>query len=106
MPGNPFTDPNWAADIADTIERVVGTVRDRTTKPLVTASRAIVFGLLAAMLGVVAVTLLLIVATRATQALLDIWFRHEVSVYLSYFIVGGIICLGGVFVLSRRFSND
>jgi hypothetical protein len=106
MPGNPFTDPNWAADIADTIERVVGTVRDRTTKPLVTASRAIVFGLLAAMLGVVAVTLLLIVATRATQALLDIWFRHEVSVYLSYFIVGGIICLGGVFVLSKRFSND
>ena len=62
MPGNPFTDPNWAADIADTIERVVATVRDRTTKPLVTASRAIVFGLLAAMLGVVAVTLLLIVA--------------------------------------------
>ena len=63
MPGNPFTDPNWAADIADTIERVVGTVRDRTTKPLVTASRAVVFGLLAAILGVVAVILLIIVAT-------------------------------------------
>ena len=106
MPGNPFTDPNWAADIADTIERVVGTVRDRTTKPLVTASRAIVFGLLAAILGVVAVILLIVVATRATQALLDIWFRHEVSVYLSYFIVGGIICLGGMFVLSKRYSND
>jgi hypothetical protein len=106
MPGNPFTDPNWAADIADTIERVVSTVRDRTTKPLVTASRAIVFGLLAAILGVVAVILLIVVATRATQALLDIWFRHEVSVYLSYFIVGGIICLGGMFVLSKRYSND
>ena len=65
-----------------------------------------VFGLLAAILGVVAVILLIIVATRATQALLDIWFRHEMSVYLSYFIVGGIICLGGLFVLSKRFSND
>jgi hypothetical protein len=106
MPGNPFTDPNWAADIADTIERVVGTVRDRTTKPLVTASRAVGFGLLAAILGVIAVILLIVVATRATQALLDIWFRHEVSVYLSYFIVGGIICLGGMFVLSKRYSND
>jgi cell division protein FtsX len=106
MPGNPFTDPNWAADIADTIERVVGTVRDRTTTPLVKASRGVVFGLLAAMLGVVAVTLLVIVATRAVQALLDIWFRHEVSVYLSYLIVGGIICLGGMLVLGKRYSND
>jgi hypothetical protein len=106
MPGNPFTDPNWAADLADTIERVVGTVRDRTTKPLVTASRGVVFGLLAAILGGVAAILLIVVATRATQALLDIWFPHERSVYLSYFIVGGIICLGGLFVLSKRFSND
>ena len=106
MPGNPFTDPNWATDIADTIERVVGSVRDRTTKPLVTASRAVVFGLLTAILGVVAVTLLIAVLTRAMQALLDIWLRHEVSVYLSYLIVGGIFCLAGLFVLSKRFSND
>jgi hypothetical protein len=106
MPGNPFTDPNWAADLADTIERVVGSVRERTTKPLVTASRGVVFGLLAGILGVTAVVLLIIVLTRATQALLDIWFRHEMSVYLSYFIIGGIICLGGLFVLSKRFSND
>ena len=27
MPGNPFTDPNWAPDLADTVERVVGKVR-------------------------------------------------------------------------------
>jgi hypothetical protein len=106
MPGNPFTDPNWATDLADTIERVVGTVRQRTTKPLVTASRGVVFGLLAGILGITAVVLLVIVLTRATQALLDIWFRHEMSVYLSYFIIGGIICLGGLFVLSKRFSND
>ena len=106
MAGNPFTDPNWAADIADTIERVVGTVRDRTTKPLVTASRGLVFGLLAAILGVVALTLLVIAASRGLQALLDIWFSHTVSVYVSYLIVGGIFCLGGLFVLSKRFSND
>jgi hypothetical protein len=106
MPGNPFTDPNWAADIADTIERVVGTVRDRTTTPLVKASRAVVFGLLAAILGTVAFILLLIISTRAVQALLDIWFRHEMSVYLSYFIVGGIICLAGMLLLSKRSTND
>jgi hypothetical protein len=106
MPGNPFTDPNWAADIADTIERVVGTVRERTTTPLVKASRAVVFGLLAAILGTVAFVLLLIIATRAVQAVLDIWCRHEMSVYLSYFIVGGIICLAGALLLSKRSTND
>ena len=108
MPGNPFTDPNWAADIADTIERVVGTVRDRTTKPLVTASRGLSCSdCSAAILGVVALTL----ADHRRHP------RHcrrcstsgsatTVSVYLSYLIVGGIFCLGGLFVLSKRFSND
>ena len=73
MPGNPFTDPNWAAELADTVERVVGSVRDKTTRPIVKASRAIVFGLIAAMVGVVVVTLAVIGAMRAVEALLDLW---------------------------------
>jgi len=106
MPGNPFTDPNWAADLADTVERVVGSVRDKTTKPLVTAARAVVFGLLAAILGIAALILALAVATRGLQALLDIPLRRSASVYISYLIVGGIFSLAGVFVLSKRYSND
>ena len=31
MPGNPFTDPNWAPHLADTIERTVVKVRSVTT---------------------------------------------------------------------------
>ena len=46
MAGNPLTDPNWAADLADTVERVVGTVRERATTPVVHVTRGIVFGLL------------------------------------------------------------
>ena len=34
---NPLGNPTFAKDAADTIERLVGTVRDKTTKPLVTA---------------------------------------------------------------------
>ena len=105
MPGNPFTDPNWAADLADTVERVVGNVRDKTTRPLVKASRAVVFGLLAAIVGIVAVVLLLIVATRGTQALLDIGLPHARSVYLSYFIIGGILCLAGALLMRKRSSS-
>ncbi|MGH9138380.1 MAG: hypothetical protein ACRD0G_15265 [Acidimicrobiales bacterium] len=106
MAGNPFTDPNWAADVADTIERVVGGVRDKTTKPLVTVTRALVYGLLAAIVGIAAVVLLIIAATRGLQALLDLGLRRSASVYLSYLIIGGIFSVIGVFLLSKRYSND
>ena len=96
MPGNPFTDPNWAAELADTVERVVGSVRDKTTRPIVKASRAIVFGIIAAMVGVVVVTLAVV------EALLDLWLTHARAVYISYFVIGGILCLGGALLMRRR----
>ena len=107
MPGNPFTDPNWAADLADTVERVVGSVRDKTTKPLVTVTRGVVYGLLAAILGVAALVLLIVMLTRGTQELLDQFkVRRSAAVYISYLAVGGIFSLLGLFVLSKRYSKD
>ena len=107
MPGNPFTDPNWAADLADTVERVVGTVRDKTTKPIVTVTRGLVYGLLAAILGVAAVVLLIVMLTRGTQELLDeVNVRRSAAVYISYLAVGGIFSLLGLLVLRKRYSND
>ena len=41
MPSNPLSDPNWAPQLADTIERVVGQVRDKTTKPVVMITRGL-----------------------------------------------------------------
>lgn len=107
MPGNPFTDPNWAADLADTIERVVGNVRDKTTKPLVTATRAVVYGLLAGVLGVVALVLLLIILTRGLQIVLDnIGMSGRRTTYVSYLAIGGLISVGGLLLLRKRYSND
>ncbi|MET0144792.1 MAG: hypothetical protein ABW328_08420 [Ilumatobacteraceae bacterium] len=102
MPGNPLTDPNWAADLADTVEKVVGTVREKATTPVVHIARGIVYGLLGGILGIVAVTLLLIAATRALQALLDIGLTNEQAVYVSYLLVGGILCIAGLLVLRKR----
>ena len=104
MPGNPLTDPNWAADLADTVERVVGTVRDKATTPAVHVTRGIVYGLLALFLGLTALTLFLIGITRALQALLDLAVSPERAVYLSYLIVGGILCLGGALFFRKRHS--
>jgi predicted PurR-regulated permease PerM len=107
MPGNPFTDPNWAADLADTVERVVGSVRAKTTKPLVTVTRGLVYGLLVAILGIAALVLLIVMLTRGTQELLDQFkVRRSAAVYISYLAVGGIFSLLGLFVLSKRYSKD
>lgn len=105
MPGNPLTDPNWAPDLADTIERVVGNVREKTTNNIVFVARAVVFGLLGLFLGLTALTLLLIALTRGIQALLDLAVSWPVAVYLSYFIVGGILCLAGVFLMRKRHTS-
>jgi len=106
MPANPLTDPNWAADLADTVERVVGTVRRLGTTRVVHATRGIVYGLLGAFLGLTAVVLLLLVLTRALQALLDLVVSPAQAVYLSYLILGGILSLAGLLVLRKRQLPD
>jgi hypothetical protein len=102
MPGNPLTDPNWAPDLADQITEFVGNVRDKTTNNAIKAARGIVFGLLAAILGTVALVLLLVLATRGLQALLDLAVSWGRAVYISYFVVGGIFTLGGLFLMTKR----
>ena len=102
MPGNPLTDPNWAPDLANQITTLVGNVRDKTTDNAVKAVRAVVFGLLALFLGLVAVVLLLVIATRGLQSLLSLAFDWDRSVYLSYFLIGGILTLAGLLLMGKH----
>lgn len=104
MPGNPFTDPNWAPDLADQIITLVGNVRDKTTLNAIKVVRGVVFGLLGMFLVVVVIALLLIASTRGLQSLLDKWghMDWDTAVYVSYFVIGGILTLGGLFAMSKR----
>jgi hypothetical protein len=104
MPGNPLTDPNWAPDLADQITGFIGRIRDKTTNNAVKAARGLVFGLLGVILGIVLLVLVMICATRGLQALIDIFTSWGRAVYLSYFILGGILTLAGVFLMTRRHS--
>ena len=106
MPGNPLTDPNWATDLTDQITTFIGNVRDKTTNNAIKVVRAVVFGLMGLFLGLVAIVLLLIIATRGLQALLDLLFERDKSVYLSYFVVGGILTLAGAFLMTKRHATD
>lgn len=54
----------WPAQAADTIVDTIDKVRDKTTKPALTAARALVYGTLAAIVGTMAAILLLVLVVR------------------------------------------
>jgi hypothetical protein len=62
---------DWPAQAADTIVRVVGQVRDKTTGPAITATRAVVYGTLAAILGTTALVIVTILLVRLTIVLVN-----------------------------------
>lgn len=87
---------DWPAQAADTVVRLVGTVRDRTTGPAVTVARAVVYGLLAAIVGVVA----LVLVVAALIRFVDVWVPGEV--WSAHLIVGAVLTLGGLLLWRKR----
>lgn len=109
MPGNPFTDPNWAPNLADTVERTVGKVRTVATDNAVKVSRALVFGLLAVICLLIAAPLGTILLVRFAQVVLSRMTRtdHATTVWLSYMITGGLfMILGFVMLRLRRTTSE
>jgi hypothetical protein len=92
---DPRPDGDWASRTADSIERVVLAIRERTTRPILVAGRAVVYGVLAAMLGITAVVLLAILVIRLLTALTG-------KAWLAEIIVGGVFCIIGIVLLIMR----
>jgi hypothetical protein len=90
----PGTD--WAARAADTIDRVVLGIRDNTTGRIQLVARAVVYGLLAAIVGVAAVVLLAILLVRVADIVIpgQVWSAH--------LTVGGIFILAGLLMWRQR----
>lgn len=91
---------DWATTTADTIERVVGSVRSKTAEPAEKAARLAVYGLLAAIVGIAAGVLLTVGAFRGIVSFLDWVWQPEV--WLAYLILGGIFLLAGLFLWRKR----
>ena len=85
---------DWTTQVADTVESVVGTIRDKTTVPAETAARALVYGIVISAMATAALVLLTVGAVR----LLDNWLR----IWAVYAIVGGVFTLFGAFLWRRR----
>lgn len=106
MPGNPLTDPNWAADLANTIDRYVGKVRTTVTDRAVYAVRAVVFGIIIAIAAPVTFALLLILGTKLVQRIVAIGTDHDSSIWSSYVIIGALLVLGGSLMMRKRFEGE
>jgi hypothetical protein len=102
MPSNPLTDPNWATETTDKLVGLIDNVRSQTTQKVVYAARGAVFGLIAVMLGVLILFIAVIGSMRGLQALLALAVDWAQAVYLSYFIVGGILCVIGMVLFHKR----
>jgi hypothetical protein len=95
-------DRDWPAQAADTIERVVGTVRDKTAEPALTVGRAVVYGVFAAIAGTAVLVLLSVGAVRALDAYLPDAVFGEDHIWAAHMIVGAIFTIAGLFLWSKR----
>ena len=102
MPANPLTDPNWATETTDKLVSLIDRVRSQTTQTVVYAARGAVFGVIAVMLGTLIANITLIGLMRGLQSLLELAVGWDRAVYLSYFIVGGILSVVGMVLFRKR----
>jgi hypothetical protein len=91
-------DTDWTVQAADTIDRVVTTIRSKTSEPLVGIARWVVFGLLAAVVGAMMLVLLAIGAVRALIVYLPF---GDNRVWAADLIVGGIFVLAGLLLFRK-----
>ena len=106
MVGNPIGDPEFPKKTVDFIDRIVGAIRDRTTKSVVALTRGIVFGSIVAVVAVSLVVVALIALVRGTQELFELFLSERRAVWVSYFVVGGSFILIGALLMKARHSTD
>jgi hypothetical protein len=96
MSQTPPPSGDWAAQAADTIERVVEKIRSRTTQPAITVARALVYGLLVAILGVAVLVWVLIAWFRVLDIILP------GGMWASYVLMGVVFVIIGAILMHMR----
>ncbi|MGI9623493.1 MAG: hypothetical protein ACR2PK_11700 [Acidimicrobiales bacterium] len=94
--GVPGIPTDWPQQATTRLVDVVDTVRIKTSGPAIQVSRAIVYGLVGTILGLVALPLLLVGLTR----LLD--YAIPGDIWRVYVLIGAVFTLVGLILWSRR----
>jgi len=92
---------SWPTQATDAVVRAVDTVRDKTTGPLQTVARGVVYGVLALVLGSMVAVLAIISLIRGIDALVSLGVDPP-NIWITYLIVGVIFVVAGFFVFRRR----
>lgn len=95
-----ITDGDWADQAADTVVRVVDQVREKTTGQVLTAARAIVYGIIGAFAAIVALVVLVIALIR----MLDVYLPGEV--WSAYLLLGVVFSVLGLLVWRQRYAPE
>lgn len=90
------TSSDWSAQATDQFVSLIDTVKQKATGPAITVVRAIVHGLLIAVVGVAALVLFVVGAVRLVNSYLpgDVWAAH--------LLLGTLFSLVGFFLWSKR----
>lgn len=102
LPAPPPPERDWPAQAADTIERVVGSVRDKTTGPALTVARGVVYGTFAALVGTACLVVLVIMAIRLLDSYLPDAVFGEDHMWAAYLILGVVFVVTGGVLWGRR----
>ena len=89
-------EPDWAKQIVDTLDSVIGAVRSKTSDKAVGIVKVIVYALLAAGIGTSVMLLITIGFVRVVDILLP------GAVWSAYLLLGGIFFVVGALFWSRR----
>jgi hypothetical protein len=101
LPVPPPSEREWPAHATDTIVRVVGSVRDKTTEPAITAARAIVYGIFALLVGSACLVLATVAALRGLDVALPDSVFGEDHMWAAHLILG-LVFIAFSAVLWRR----
>jgi hypothetical protein len=100
-PGTASFNALWPATVADAIENVVGAVHDRVVRPLMIAARAVVFGIMIGIMGLLVAILLAVAFVRLLTV-----YAFSGRVWASDALVGALLVVGGAFAWSRARTGD
>src|SRR5262245_4910148 len=92
------TTEDWSEQAADAVVSVVDAVREKTTGPVLTVARAIVYGIIGLFAAIVALVLLTIALVRFT----DVYLPG--GVWSAYLLIGSIFIIFGLLVWRKRYA--
>jgi uncharacterized membrane protein YqjE len=97
----PVADRDWTAEVTDRIELVVGTVRDKTAVPATKVAETVVYGVVAALLALVALVSSVLLLIRLLYVYLPI---HPLSrrIWIADAIAAAIFLGAGAFLWRMR----